>query len=114
MGFFFSRLPAELILNILDHCSVPDLTRFRAVSKSFRDFVINHESKLARRQIETKLPQSALTHYSIPTDSKISLKFAEKITYHQIVCVELAKHLGEQIRSEEHTSELQSRENLVC
>jgi len=97
LGVFFSRLPAELVLNILDHCSVPDLTRFRAVSKSFRDFVITHESKLARRHMRTNIPEDAFTHYPIPTDTKLTFKFAEKITYHHIVCVELAKHLGEQI-----------------
>lgn len=94
---FVDTLPPEIVLSILDHCTVAEITKFRAVSRSFHNFVVTHESKLARRNMRTTLPQSALVYYPVPPHAKLSFKFVEIISYHQIVCHELAKHLGDQI-----------------
>src|SRR5690606_39945030 len=68
------------------------------------------ETIVVNSQLTTTENESKILIYPNPTDGLTNIYF-DNTTDNQLVITSVS---GQIIRSEEHTSELQSRENLVC
>src|SRR5690606_41726653 len=88
---------------------LPYTTLFRSAQRAGRRFsVICAES---RPVFEGRQTAAALASYGIPVRLVVDAAAMHAVAEAQMVLVGADLH---HLRSEEHTSELQSRENLVC